>query len=148
VIPWLQIDGTLYALPAVRGDEPGSYLWLEAGRRDEAVVAELFLPVVGPDVLDCALGIATGTVDIAGRSRTGEVQLRFGRVGDGAGVVSAEGELLAADVRFELRHHPRTGGFCPRCGGKLDVQPVNVITPPDGGLIGEPNTRCGVCGED
>lgn len=28
---WLQISGTLYALPAHRGEEQGSYLLLEAG---------------------------------------------------------------------------------------------------------------------
>jgi hypothetical protein len=148
VIPWLQLEGTLYALPAARGEEPGSYLWLEAGRRDEAVVAELFLPAVGPEALDNALGIAIGSVEIGGLPRTGEVQLRFGRVVNGTGVLSADGEVLAADVRFEVRFHPRSGGFCPRCGGELQLEPVIVITPPDGGLIGEPLTRCGVCGED
>jgi hypothetical protein len=148
VIPWLQVEGTLYALPAVRGEEPGSYLWLEAGKRDEAIVAELFLPAVGPDALDNALGIAIGSVEIGGLPLSGEVQLRFGRVVNGTGVLSADGEVLAADVRFELRHHPRGGGFCPRCGGELRIEPVSVITPPDGGVIGEPVTSCGVCGDD
>jgi hypothetical protein len=145
---WLQIEGTLYALPAIRGEEPGSYLWLEAGEHHEAVVAELFLPAVAPDTLDNALGIAVGSVEIGGLPRWGEVQMRFGRVADGGGVLSADGDVLTADIRFELRHHPRGGGFCPRCGSELAIEPVSVITPPDGGLIGEPVTRCGVCGED
>jgi len=148
VIPWMTIEGTLYALAAVRGEEPGSYLWLEAGVRDEAVVAELFLPAVGPDALNCAMGIATGTVERGGITRTGEVSMRFGRVVHDSGVVSADGDVLVADVRFGLRHHPRTGGFCRRCGAELEIDTVSVITPPDGGLIGEPVTRCGVCGGD
>ena len=59
---WLQVAGSLYALPATRGDEAGSYLWLEAGERTEAVVAELFLPAVRPDRLDAAMGVAIGSV--------------------------------------------------------------------------------------
>jgi hypothetical protein len=143
---WLQISGTLYALPAHRGDEHGSYLWLEAGQLREAVVAELFLPAVAPDRLDTAMGIATGTVQANGEQRTGDVQLEFGRVGPRSGVLSANGGVLHADVTFELRHHPPSGGFCPRCGSPLVVEPVSVITPPDGGLIGSPATRCDTCG--
>jgi hypothetical protein len=143
---WLQISGTLYALPAHRGEEQGSYLWLEAGEMREAIVAELFLPAVAPDRLDNSMGIATGTVQVHGEHRTGDVQLEFGRVGQQVGVLSADGSLLRADVRFELRHHPPGGGFCPRCGSPLTVDPISVITPPDGGLIGSPATRCDTCG--
>jgi len=146
VTEWLQISGTLYALPAHRGDEQGSYLWLEAGDLREAIVAELFLPAVAPDQLDTAMGIATGTIQVHGEHRTGDVHLEFGRVGPGGGVLSADGSLLHADVRFELRNHPPGGGFCPRCGNQLTVEPVSVITPPDGGLIGSPVTRCDSCG--
>ena len=143
---WLQISGTLYALPAHRGEEQGSYLWLEAGELREAIVAELFLPAVAPDQLDTAMGIATGTLEVHGEHRTGDVQLEFGRVGSDGGVLSADGPLLHADVRFDLRHHPPGGGFCPRCGSQLTIEPVSVITPPDGGLIGSPATRCDSCG--
>jgi hypothetical protein len=92
------------------------------------------------------MGIATGTLQVHGEHRTGDVQLEFGRVHPQGGVVSIDGSLLRADVRFELRHHPRDGGFCPRCGSPLVVQPISVITPPDGGLIGSPVTRCDTCG--
>ncbi len=143
---WLQISGTLYALPAHRGEEQGSYLWLEAGELREAIVAELFLPAVAPDRLDNAMGIATGTVQVHGRHRTGEVHVEFGRVDDRGGVLSADGGLMHADVRFDLRHHPPSGGFCPRCGSSLVIEPVSIITPPDGGLIGSPVTRCDRCG--
>jgi hypothetical protein len=146
VIDWLQVSGTLYVLPAHRGEEQGSYLWLEAGELREALVAELFLPAVPPSQLDTAMGIATGSVQINGEHRTGDVQLVFGRVGEQRGVLSADGGILAADVTFELRRHPPSGGFCPRCGSPLVVDPVSVITPPDGGLIGAPVTRCDACG--
>ena len=46
---WTQISGTISALPARRGDEPGTYLWIDAGERDEHVVAELYLPAVAAD---------------------------------------------------------------------------------------------------
>ena len=84
---WLQIAGRLHVLPAVRGDEQGSYLWLDAGELREAVVAELFLPAVPSDQLDNAMGIATGSVHIHGEQRMGDVQLRFGRVGESSGVL-------------------------------------------------------------
>jgi hypothetical protein len=147
VIDWLQISGVLYVLPAHRGEEQGTYLWLEAGELREAVVAELFLPAVYPDQLDTAMGIATGSVHIADEHRMGDVQIRFGRVDEQRGVLSADGAVLSADVSFELRRHPPSGGFCPLCGSPLVVDPVSVITPPDGGLIGAPVTRCGACGE-
>ncbi len=142
---WAQIEGTLYALPARRGSETGSYLWVQAGHRDERVTAELFLPVVPPDELDCAVGVAVGTVSDAASSRTGDVTLEFGRVRDGRGVVSARGVGLDTDIRFELSHHPPSGGFCSHCGGELETAAVEVITPPDGGVIGEPCPRCPRC---
>ena len=98
---WLQVAGALYALPATRGDEAGSYLWLEAGERAEAVVAELFLPAVHPDRLDAAMGVATGSVQIGSEQLWGTSQLHFGRVRGDRGVVSADGRVLAADVTFD-----------------------------------------------
>jgi hypothetical protein len=147
VSEWLQIAGRLHVLPAVRGDEQGSYLWLEAGELREAVVAELFLPAVPSDQLDTAMGIATGTVQIHGEQRMGDVQLRFGRVGESSGVLSADGGVLAADVSFQLLRYPPDGGYCPRCGSELLVEPVSVITPPDGGLIASVVSRCEACSE-
>ena len=144
---WLQVAGALYALPATRGDEAGSYLWLEAGERAEAVVAELFLPAVHPDRLDAAMGVATGSVQIGSEQHLGDVQLHFGRVRGDRGVVSADGRVLAADVTFTLYHHHPEGGFCQRCGGPMVVDPIEVITPPDGGLIVTPVARCEACGE-
>jgi hypothetical protein len=73
VSDWLRLSGALYALPAHRGEEHGSYLWLEAGQLREAVVAELFLPAVSCDELDNAMGVATGTVHIHGEPRMGDV---------------------------------------------------------------------------
>jgi hypothetical protein len=147
VSDWLRLSGALYALPAHRGEEQGSYLWLEAGELREAVVAELFLPAVSCDQLDNAMGVATGTVHIHGEPRMGDVQLRFGRVGEERGVLSADGGILSADVSFTLHRHPPSGGFCPLCGGSLVIEPVSVITPPDGGVIGAPVTRCEACAE-
>ncbi len=143
---WLQIDGDLFALPARSGSEDGSYLWLRAGELAEAVEAELFLPAVDPQALDLAMGVATGTVEVDGQHRTGEVQMQFGRVSEGRGVMSLGGDLLDADVRFGLHHSPPDGGFCPYCGGRLEVETVRVILPPDGGVIGEPVARCTGCG--
>lgn len=143
---WLQIEGRIHALPARRGDEEGSYLWLAAGERGEAVEAELYLPAVVVERLDGAMGVATGIVASGGEQRFGTVTLQFGRVGDGRGVVSAGGDLLDADVRFELLMTPPDGGFCAHCGGQLEVPVVDVITPPDGGLIGAPRSRCPGCG--
>jgi hypothetical protein len=147
-VTWSQVEGELSALPARRGEEPGTYLWITAGEMHEKVTAELFLPAVAADELDCALGIAVGTVQAADGDWTGEVTLLFGRVRDGRGVVSASGPGLDADIRFTLRSDPPEGGFCRHCGGKLDVDTVSVITPPDGGVIGTPKTRCGACGKD
>lgn len=145
---WAQVDGELSALPARRGEEPGTYLWITAGERHERITAELFLPAVAADELDSALGIAVGTVHLEDGDWTGEVRLDFGRVKDGRGVVSASGDALDADIRFVLSSHPADGGFCRHCGAELEVAVVSVITPPDGGVIGTPQTRCGACGKD
>jgi hypothetical protein len=143
---WTHISGTLSALPARRGEEPGTYLWIDAGERDEHVVAELYLPAVASDDLDCALGVAIGSVRQDGDDRTGEVRLEFGRVRDGRGVVSAQGAGMDSDIIFALSHHPPEGGFCRHCGAELAVDVVAVITPPDGGVIGMPSGRCTQCG--
>ena len=98
---WTQISGTLSALPARRGEEPGTYLWIDAGELGEHLVAELFLPAVASDSLDGALGVAIGSIRVDGDDRSGEVRLEFGRVRDGRGVVSARG------CRCRLRHRLR-----------------------------------------
>ncbi|HYX83384.1 MAG TPA: hypothetical protein VE777_00295 [Gaiellales bacterium] len=143
---WTHVDGRVSALPARRGDEPGTYLWIDAGERHERLVAELFLPAVAAEDLDGALGVAVGSVRGPDGDRTGEVRLEFGRVRDGRGVLSAAGAGLDADIRFDLSGHPPEGGFCRHCGAELEVDVVSVITPPDGGVIGMPRTRCGACG--
>ena len=145
---WTHVDGELSALPARRGGEPGTYLWLTAGERHERITAELFLPAVAADELDSALGIAIGTVSAQDGEWTGEVRLEFGRVKDGRGVVSVSGLGLDADIRFTLSSHPHDGGYCRHCGAELEVAVVSVITPPDGGVIGTPETHCGACGKD
>jgi hypothetical protein len=147
-VSWTQITGRVSALPARRGEEPGTYLWVDAGELGERVVAELFLPAVDAERLDGALGLAVGTVRSGDGERTGQVRLEFGRVRDGRGVVSATGSGMDCDIAFELRSHPPDGGFCRHCGAELDVEVVAVITPPDGGVIGTPRGRCGACGED
>ena len=55
---------------------------------------------------------------------------------------------LDADIRFTLSGHPADGGFCRHCGAELQVDVVSVITPPDGGIIGTPQTHCGACGTE
>jgi hypothetical protein len=145
---WTHVEGELSALPARRGGELGTYLWLTAGERHERVTAELFLPAVAADELDSALGIAIGTVSAEDGDWTGDVRLEFGRVKDGRGVVSISGVGLDADVRFTLSSHPHDGGYCRHCGAELEVAVVSVITPPDGGVIGTPQTHCGACGKD
>ena len=144
---WTQISGTVHALPARRGDEAGSYLWISAGERREQVVAELFLPAVAPDSLDGAMGIAIGSVQSAGVDRTGEVRLEFGRVEGERGVLTAVGAGIDTDIRFGLSRNPPSGGFCAQCGSELTVDVVSVITPPDGGVIGRPIGRCRQCGD-
>ena len=61
-------------------------------------------------------------------------------------MLSATGGVLDADIRFDLIRHPPGGGFCRHCGSQLEVRIVSVITPPDGGLIGAPETSCEGCG--
>jgi hypothetical protein len=143
---WTQISGTVWALPAHRGAEEGCYLWIEGGERREALTAELYLPHVSPDELNGALGVATGAVRTAAGERSGDVRIEFGRVTGERGVLSVAGAGVDTDLRFELRRHPREGAFCSQCGSKLDVAPVDVITPPDGGVMGVPESRCGSCG--
>ena len=62
-----------------------------------------------------------------------------------------EGRLVTAvDVNPKSGHllrYPPDGGYCPRCGSELLVEPVSVITPPDGGLIATVITRCEACAE-
>jgi hypothetical protein len=145
-VTWTHIRGTISALPARRGDEPGTYLWIDAGERREQLVAELYLPAVDAHALDGALGVATGTIQTHGDERTGEVRLEFGRVRDGRGIVSARGAGVDSDIVFALSHHPPEGGFCRHCGAELAVDVVAVITPPDGGVIGMPSGRCTRCG--
>jgi hypothetical protein len=147
-VSWTHISGTLHALPARSGVESGTYLWVSAGERREHVEAELFLAAVEPDHLDGAIGVAVGNVQAEGVERTGEMRLQFGRVGEHRGVVSASGTGIDTDITFALSHHPPEGGFCPRCGSELDVDVVEVITPPDGGVIGRPEARCATCGGD
>jgi hypothetical protein len=143
----MQVSGRLHALPARRSGEEGSYLWIEAGELHEAVVAEGYLPAVAPDRLDGALGIGTGSVRSNGGDLSGDLHLRFGRVRDGRGVLTLTGAGVDADVRFELLHQPPAGGFCPHCGSALEVGVVEVITPPDGGIIGTPPARCATHGD-
>jgi hypothetical protein len=146
-VSWTQISGTVHALPARRGDEAGTYLWISAGSGREEVVAELFLPAVAPDNLDGAIGIAIGSVQSAGVDRTGDVRLEFGRVSGERGVLTAAGSGIDTDIRFALSRNPPSGGFCPQCGSQLTVDVVSVITPPDGGVIGRPIGRCRQCGD-
>ena len=144
---WTQIRGHLHALAARRGGEQGSYLWLSGGQREETVEAELFLPAVQPDALDCAIGVAIGQARVAGmEERSGPVRVQFGRVRDGRGVVSLEGAGIDSDVLFTLVPGPPGGGFCSHCGSPLEVAVVEVITPPDGGLIGHTQVTCERCG--
>ena len=145
---WTQVDGELSALPARRGDEPGAYLLDPRGRAARADDGRALPPGGGGDELDSALGIAVGTVRVMDSEWTGDVRLQFGRVRDGRGVVSATGPGLDADIRFTLSGHPADGGFCRHCGAELQVDVVSVITPPDGGVIGTPQTHCGACGKE
>jgi len=144
---WIEIRGSLNALAARRGGEHGTYLWLSAGERHESVEAELFLPAVEPGALDGAMGVAVGMARLQNREeRSGPVRVQFGRVRDGRGVVSLEGAGIDADVRFTLFEGPPGGGFCSHCGSPLEVDVVEAITPPDGGLIGRIQVTCGQCG--
>ena len=82
---WIQISGTMHALPARRGDEEGTYLWIDAGEHREHLEVELFLAAVAPDRLDAAMGVGVGMVrDIHGE-HSGSVRLEFGRVREATG---------------------------------------------------------------
>ncbi len=142
---WLQVRGTLHALPARRGVEDGTYLWIEAGELHEVLRGELFLPVVPPEDLDCAMGVGVGAFETSNGGSMGDARLQFGRVDDGGGVLSLSAPGIDADVRFDLRRQPPSGGFCAHCGAPLEVGAVEVITPPDGGVIGTPHARCAAC---
>jgi hypothetical protein len=147
VTGWTQIRGSLNVLAARRGGERGSYLWLSAGARREAVDAEFFLPAVEPGALDGAMGVAVAMARVRGQEeRSGPVRVQFGRVRDGRGVVSLEGAGIDADVLFTLVEGPPGGGFCSHCGNALTVGVVEVITPPDGGVIGSTQVACRRCG--
>jgi hypothetical protein len=143
---WIQIEGMLHVVAARNGDEDGSFLWIGAGELREALTAELFLPAVASDRLDGAMGVAVGSIRGVDGERTGHVKLQFGRVDDGRGVVSATGDGIDADISFELRLHPPSGGFCAHCGAERTVDVMSVITPPDGGVICAPASPCAECG--
>ncbi len=145
---WIQISGTLHALPARRGDEQGTYLWIDAGEHREHLEVELFLAAVAPDQLDAAMGVGVGMVRDVHGEHSGSVRLEFGRVREHDGVVSANGVGIDADIRFALDHHPPTGGFCARCGSELELPVVAVITPPDGGMIATAEGHCKECGAE
>jgi hypothetical protein len=144
--PFLSLDGTLHVLPARRGEEQGAFLWVDAGERHERLQAEMYLPLVAADALDSSMGLATAVIHTEGGDETGEVHVSFGRVRDGRGIASLSGAGIEADVRFRLSMQPPTGGYCRHCGSELDVQPVEVITPPDGGVMPLPSARCPECG--
>jgi hypothetical protein len=143
--PFISVEGTLYVMPAVRGEESGTYAWVDAGARHERVHAEMYLPLVDCDRLDSQMSVAPALMHTEDGDESAEVRVEFGRVRDGHGVVSLSGESVEADVRFELRAGPPDGRFCRQCGSELDVRPVQVITPPDGGLMGVPDLRCPRC---
>ena len=82
------------------------------------MTAELYLPAVAPR-RSWTWRWGCHRHGHEGELRSGNVALQFGRVTDGRGVLSATGELLDADIRFELRHQPPDGGFCPHCGSEL-----------------------------
>ena len=145
---WIQISGTMHALPARRGDEDGTYLWIDAGEHREHLEVELFLAAVAPDRLDAAMGVGVGMVRDIDGEHSGSVRLEFGRVRESDGVVSANGVGIDADIRFVFDHHPPTGGFCARCGAELELPVVAVITPPDGGMIATAEGHCKECGAE
>jgi hypothetical protein len=144
---WMQVRGTVHVLPAHRRAEQGTYLWIDAGELHEALRAELFLPAVPPEDLDGAMGVGVGAFETSRGGSMGDVRLEFGRVDDGGGVMSLQGPGVDADVRFELRRQPPSGGFCAFCGTALEVGAVDVITPPDGGVMGMSSSRCAACGD-
>ncbi len=142
---WIQISGVVHALPARRGDEDGSLLWIDAGELRERVEAQLFLAAVAPDQLNGAMGVAVGMVRDHEGEHSVSMRLEFGRVRDSGGVMSMSGGGIDADVQFTLDHDPPSGGYCARCGSRLEMPVVAVITPPDGGLIAEATGICREC---
>jgi hypothetical protein len=142
---WIQISGVVHALPARRGDEEGSLLWINAGELREQVAAEVFLPAVAPDRLDGAMGVGVGMLHDRDGEHSASLRLEFGRVRESDGVVSISGGGVDADVRFTLDHNPPSGGYCARCGSKLEMPVISVITPPDGGVIAEASGICREC---
>jgi hypothetical protein len=142
---WIQVDGELFAVAARRGDEAGTFLWVRAGERHERVHGDLYLPAVAPDALDSALGVAVGLLGTGDGEAPVEARISFGRVRDGRGVLTMTAATVDADVRFELRDHPPDGAFCSRGGSPLEVPPVEVITPPDGGVMASVRARCPRC---
>ena len=118
---WTQISGTISALPARRGDEPGD---VPVDRRRRARRARSS-PSCScrrwrPTSLDCALGVAIGSI---AQPRRRPQRARCGSSSaasrDGRGVVSGPGSGLDADIVFALSRHPPEGGFCRHCGSEL-----------------------------
>lgn len=144
---WIQISGVVHALPARCGEEDGTYLWIDAGEHREHLEVELFLPAVAYNELDAAMGVGIGLVRDRDGEHSGSIRLQFGRVRESDGVLSADGVGIEADIRFELDHHPPTGGFCARCGSELELPVVAVITPPDGGIMATATGYCRECGD-
>jgi hypothetical protein len=146
VTSWFTVRGTVHALPARRGDEDGTYLWIDAGQLHEALRGELYLPAVPASGLDGAMGVGLGEIETGGGATAEDVKVEFGRVDETGGVVSLSARGVEADVRFDLRRQPPSGGFCAQCGAELELGAVEVITPPDGGVIATPQARCAACG--
>ena len=142
---FLAVEGTLHVMPAVRGEETGTYAWVDAGERHERVRADMYLPLLAPDALDSQMTVAIAVLHTDDGDEPAEGRAQFGRVRDERGVVSLSGQGIEADVRFGLKVGPPDGRFCRQCGSELEVAPVQVITPPDGGLIGVPDLRCPRC---
>jgi deoxyribose-phosphate aldolase len=90
--------------------------------------------------------VKTSTGFTGGGATAEDVKVEFGRVDETGGVVSLSARGVEADVRFDLRRQPPSGGFCAQCGAELELGAVEVITPPDGGVIATPQARCAACG--
>ena len=63
---------------------------------------------------------------------------------EGFRLLTGEAELTRYVFHTKNNHHY----FCRHCGAELQVDVVSVITPPDGGIIGTPQTHCGACGKE